>query len=811
MPNQVNANGQTVLTSTGNTITTTASNVVQNVGSSAANVAAGTAGIIVGGAGNLAAGVVSTAVSAVAAPVIDVATKASQVAQLVQNPSLGGALALLGNGFPPYRNELDKFASYTYKITLGCLTNAEMNFPLSYRLVGPLIKIIKSGGTGGQKIPTIYETDGQVEFFIDDLVIDAFVAPNTRTRHSNANTMQFKVIEPYSMGQFIQNLKTAALVAGHPNYLEAPYLLSIEFIGYDDDGNVVEPFFSKRHIPIRINYANMQVTEQGTTYDVEAYAYNEGAMLDSVRTTQTDVDIRGRTVGEVLQSGAASLTSVLNETQIRQQEAGLINAADQYVISFPFSADIAEAAVEATTAATAAATAGSVTTQLYESLTGIRGGEIPADFQAKLSEIQGQSVSASASAVGELLRSQANNPATWNSIGQARIVNDFTDGGSMPFAEPTFVEQEETEGHIQRGRMVLSDDNRRVSFKSGSTIDEIIEEIIISSDYARQLTQNPPDAQGRVRWFRIETHVYNVSDIFSVANRGRTPKIFVYRVIPYRSDAARVEGSSPSIFNTLAKQANAVKAYNYMYTGQNDDIIDFNLEFNMAFITTLGATAGQMSADSKKQDGIVGSTDPNYTTNNNNVPSVTSEPIAETDFNDGPDTGRRGGGLKENVENAIARMYNDTLINTDSDLLNVELTIHGDPYYLTDAGLGNFIGISNPLHQAITLEGAMNPNNGDVDVILNFRTPIDYDGKDGFVKYPLGGFLPIAMFSGVYKVITVRNSFSKGQFTQTLSLARKPGQDLTLENIGAALVSAFNDTKSMIAGGLGIDEKEGDS
>jgi hypothetical protein len=809
LPSQVNTSGATVLTSTGQTITTTAANVVQSAGATAATVAGGTAGVIVGGAGSIASGLVSTAVSAVAAPVIDVVQKGSQVANLIQNPSLGGALALLGQGFPPYRNELDRFASYNYVITLGCLTNMEMNFPLSYRLLGPAIKLIRSGGTGGMKIPTIYETDGQVEFFIDDLNIDAFVAPNTRTRHSNANTMTFKVIEPYSMGQFIQNLKTAALVAGHPNYLQAPYLLSIEFIGYDDEGNIVEPFFSQRHIPIRINYANMRVGEQGTEYDVEAYAYNEAAMLDNVRTTQTDVDIRGRTVGEVLQSGASSLTSVLNEMQLRQQQAGQISTADQYIITFPMSSSIGEAAAGTAAAAGATSGTGSVTQQLYESLTGITGGDIPADFQAKIDEIRG--AGPSATALGEMLRAQANSSATWNAIGKSAIVNDFTDGGKMPFAEPTFVEQEETSGHIQRGRMVLSDDNRRVTFKSGSTIDEIIEEIIVSSDYARRLTQTPPDAEGKVMWFRIETHVYNVSDLFSIGSRGRTPRVYVYRVVPYRTDGSRLAGSSPNVFNTLLKQSQAVKAYNYLYTGQNKDIIDFNLEFNMAFLTTLGADAGQMSQDSKKQEGVAASEDPIYRTATG--ASTPGEAKAETDFNEGPSTGKRGGGFKETVENAIARMYNDTLINTDSDLLNVELTIHGDPYYLTDAGIGNFIGISNPLHSAITLEGAMNPNNGDVDVILNFRTPIDYDGEDGFVKYPLGGFLPIAMFSGVYKVITVKNNFSKGLFTQTLSLARKPGQDLTLESISSSIVSAFNEGKAFVEGTIAniLDETEGNT
>ena len=64
----------------------------------------------------------------------------------LMNPSLAGAAALYGKDIPPFRNELNQFASYSPVFTLGCLTNIELNFPLSYRILGPAVKIIRSGG-----------------------------------------------------------------------------------------------------------------------------------------------------------------------------------------------------------------------------------------------------------------------------------------------------------------------------------------------------------------------------------------------------------------------------------------------------------------------------------------------------------------------------------------------------------------------------------------------------------------------------------------------------------------------------------------
>lgn len=802
--------GNTVLTPSGNTITTTVSNAVQSSIATSGNIALGTANVVVGGIGGAVVGVAGAVVGAAVAPIINTARQVNQVVELIQNPSLGGALALLGRGFPPFQNELDQFASYSYIFTLSCLTNLELNFPLSYRTVGPLVQIIRSGGTGGKKIPTIYETDGVVEFFIDDVSIDAVIAPNHKTGHSNAVLLNFKVIEPYSMGQFLQNLRTAALVTGHLNYIEAPFLLSVEFIGYDDQGNIKAPFFSKRHIPIKIIKADMNVTEAGAVYDVEAVPYNEIALTNTNREAKTDVDIRGTTVGEILQSGPNSLTSVLNETMIQLQQKGQVNVADQYVISFP-KGDFISSAIGGVSSATSAVTApGNGLAQLYEALTGVKGGNIPPEFQKKLQELKG--VSVTRSALGEAVRAEANLQASWNDIGSSKIVKSFLDGGKMPFAEPSLVEMQDNRGQINRSAMQVSDENRKFTFKSGSTIEEMIEEIILSSDYARKFVDKPADLKGNITWFRIETHVYNVTDWPTVGQIGRSPRIYVYRVIPYKVDSSKVEGPKPNMLKSLIKQSNALKAYNYIYTGQNKDIINFDLNFDLSFFTNISTTRGQMQADSKKPGGMAaGTPDPSYKTPGALLPSAApAEGSAGVNNATGPNTGKKGGGGKEHVENSIARMFNDAILNSDADLINVKLTIHGDPYYIIDAGLGNYLGIENPINQSITLEGSLNPRKGEVDVILNFRTPIDYDGEDGFVKYPLGGFLPIGMFSGVYQVILVTNKFSKGQFTQELDLVRKKGQNLTLEGLASAAVDLFNDARTYVSGTKlnQIDEKD---
>jgi len=808
MAEQLNELLQPVVTPSGNTITTTASNAVKSAGSAALN----TGNVIVGEVGGAVGGIVAGAIGEAVAPVIDVAQKTKQVVDLIQNPSLGGALSLLGRGFPPYRNELNQFASYNYIFTLGALTNLELNFPLSYRTVGPLLKIIKSGGTGGNKVPSIYEVDGMVEFFIEDVEIKNHLAPNPGTRLSNATSIDFKVIEPYSMGQFFHNLRTAALVAGHPNYLQAPFLLSIEFIGYDDEGNVKEPFFSKRHIPIKLVKSDMDVTESGAVYSVKAVPYNETALIDQVDAVTTDVQLKGRTVAELLQTGAESLASKINTLQSEQVSADQKPAEDFYIISFPNQSIIGSlSGPPIGNTATISAGATDQFQKLWESIRGSDAGEIPADLQEKLAELPGAQV------LGSPLADQLKQTAAIdiNAIGNSEMNLYGTQTAVAPgFQDAAFVENEDAPGTFTRGNITVGEDLETFTFKNATKITDIIEEVVLASNWGRDAIQQKADKTGDYEWFRIHTHVYNSSSLFGGLVTGQSPKIYVYRVVPYRVPATVFSApTSSSIWDKLGQQSNALKAYNYIYTGENSEIINFDLHFNQSFYTGAQATRAQRNL-SQILGGQNSSSTPETqtatTTDTGSANGVTmgqetgSGVARDNPQNQSPQLA--GGGGNRDTASSVASQWNETLIHSRNDMITVDLEINGDPYWLIDAGLGNWLGIPNPVNQGITIEGSCNPINNMVTTILNFRTPIDYNGKDGFVKYPLGGFLPIAMFSGVYKVIYVTNNFKNGKFTQTLQLARLRNHDLSPQAIGNAILSAIGGSSVGQAFGLGSEK-----
>lgn len=68
----------------------------------------------------------------------------------------------------------------------------------------------------------------------------------------------------------------------------------------------------------------------------------------------------------------------------------------------------------------------------------------------------------------------------------------------------------------------------------------------------------------------------------------------------------------------------------------------------------------------------------------------------------------------------------------------------------------------------------MNYQSGEVDILVNFKTPVDYNPDTGFMDF--GTTVNVDGFSGLYQVLGVKNSFVKGKFTQVLDLVRRANQ-----------------------------------
>ncbi len=792
--------------------------------------------------------------AALAGPIADVKGAVNDLSAALANPTaaignalsdalggaIGGALGGLMGGVGaagPQKNPLSKFSSYNNIFTFGAIKRESFNDPDStYRLTGPDVIVLQSGGSGNRQVRTQLEKAAGItgEYFIDDVEIKCLVAPGSKTKQTNATNISFNVMEPYSMGLFLQTLHIAAAQAGYTNYLECVYLLQVDFIGYDDNGRSFKDSSSKRMFPLKLSNVTFDVSEGGSNYEVTAIPYHEIALSDEIQQTQVAVDIKGTTIVDFLQTGPESLSTILNTREQEQVKAGNKKIADEYVIMFPNELTSASAAGAGKTEDTNGATTQSETSEagavseekkqeLFEQLSGIEGGEVPADFDAEISKILG--IVVKRSQIGESIREAAEKEENVNIIGKSKVAKSYLDEGKQMFGKPAFTEdKDKAPGVFQRGNIKISDEGRRINFASGTKIQTIIEEVLLLSDYARKFVTEQPDSNGMKTWFRIETDVFLIPGNDNVAQTGEGAKVFVYKVVPYKTHVARITSptTAPPGYVNLRKQA--ARQYDYMYTGQNDDIINFDIDINVAFFQALSGDMGQLGKTQKTQgsNSLTAALEtPVHGSSDGDKKNSSSAGISSAKSVPKTNTGESGSGVSGHPENQIARSFNDAIVNSEVDLVTIEFEIWGDPYYIADSGMGNY-GAKNAGGINITSDGTMDYQSSEVDIIVNFRTPVD-TRDPGYMKFPAGGSKAVGAFSGLYQVTEVTNSWSANKFSQKLKTIRRRNQpedtgiaplDIAIESViekgidaiisplASAPVAAFNGLQDDIQGAV---------
>ena len=687
-----------------------------------------------------------------------------------------------GNRLP---NELENFASFNTIFTLGALSADECNDPENtYRKKGIAENVIlRSGGGNAKNVNTAYEQDGSIEYFIDDVEIESLISTSGKTGAATGTAINFTVHEPYSMGLFLQTVQLAAIKAGYTNYLEAPYLLTIEFAGWDQNGNNYTAQKSKRHIPLMFINMEFNVSQGGSVYTIEAVPYNEIALSDEIQTIKTETSFTGTTVAEMLNNGVESLATIINGRLQDQKEKGEIKSNDYYIINFP---------KDRKTNAKAVRTQLQGILKQDRPITEIREGEgkdpdfIDEEYaqQVETTFGDGARVNSIAEALETITLSEP------NEIGTSTILKDSFAQGDHPFGLARFSHQsteagESTNIFKRNGNegveLNLSSTARQFKFPSGYKIQKIIEEVVLTSDYGRKISEALADENGMVNWFKIETQVFVVPDSAQTAQTGTNPKIYVYSVVPFKIAKEKIVLPTQGVAGQEQRKNVVNKVYDYIYTGNNRDIINFDIEFKTAFYSSVQADKGQLDASARadasksaiaedEQGLALASGDAATATAGKGEAQKTIRENITNYINS------KGGAGFQEIQTGIARQYHGALVNSQADMIMSQLTIWGDPYFIPDSGMGNYNAAEGE-NINITEDGSVDYQRSEVDIIVNFRTPVDYRQNTPFMEFPQET-IAVKAFSGLYQVITVINKFSKNQFTQELELVRRNNQEL---------------------------------
>ena len=338
-------------------------------------------------------------------------------------------------------NPLRNHNSYNYIITLGVLSAEEYNNPNSYRSGSGGFKkiILKSGGGSLDKRYQVFDEtggDGSVsehaEYYIDDIDLEAVIAPNPNTGVAMGTNLSFTVTEPFSMGNFVEAIIGIARETGYQNYLDAPFCLKFDFVGWNEGGQNAANFLQRPiFIPIKFTMIDFAVSGTGSVYSVTAVPMSESGLSDNISKIKTPIKATGTLVHEVLETSVSSVTGGMNAQIEALEESEAISGYDRYVITFP---KTRRSLVEALGANVIEESA--FTTTVEEAIAQQKGSTQPLDgstYQAdKLNNV---SVSP-ANSTYAVLKTYAEDEDQMNEIGLSPINTNTNVGGSQQEAEP---------------------------------------------------------------------------------------------------------------------------------------------------------------------------------------------------------------------------------------------------------------------------------------------------------------------------------------------------------------------------------------
>lgn len=616
-------------------------------------------------------------------------------------------------------NPLSRFSSYTYQLTLYMITPDAYNaFILSGRKninamqesavngnagKGGAFIVAQSGGLG----TTIPRAPGfKYDYYIDDLKIKSAISGKSTGTASNAIKFSFSIYEPYGFS-FITKLKLAQDElnklstlpggSGQENPSRQFFVLGIRFQGYDKDGDIADSskYFSQdtynnspnrsgvyeRFYDIAITQMKFKINGAATTYNIDAVTTSRNVALSVARGV---VDTSAPiTASTVGEAISGSGTGVMGLFKILNDNQEKMKAAGR--LEKPMVYKIAF---------------------LGDDAKAIRDASLLSDADRDKRKWPG-STALNKQGVNEATANEGANPTKRvftvaddtpipQAISKIISLSDFLEGALKVIQKSEFEFNEETKSP----------------------------DVIIKKD--------PPP----IKW-------YNLSTELKCLGYDNIVKDYAYE-ITYIVQVYDTP-SMPSPYVNAPKYYGPYKKYNYWFTGQNSEILNYEQSMDNTFFNV-----------AMNPDG-----DPNASSGSISIPTYPNKK-GEGDKQD-----RKGAGPAA-TDSITTSLY------SPGDWATAKITILGDPDYLMRDTPD---GITVAYNQYYGSDGfTINPNGGQVFIEINFNEAVDYDNDTGtmsinnqiyFWSYPkaLQGKV-----QGVnYMVREVDSTFSKGKFTQVLT------------------------------------------
>jgi len=634
----------------------------------------------------------------------------------------------------PRRNELNNYSSYTYNIALYMLTPKEyikmMKNPKDAQSANKFL-IARSGGIGAGEKPEAKHFD--VDFFIDNLQLTNMgMSPNTQTSNTNAVEISFELNEPNGV-TLLERLQAQAKLSleAEQSYIHAPYLLEITFKGYDDLGEPHSGDIKPKYIPIKIGSIKFSITNSGAVYRIKGFPFHQNVLSNIHSTIPINIQIKAGTVKDIFGHKA---TAQVGKEVIRENPLGDMDMTRTFTTTMEFK----EEKVSLTAA-------------------------INSFFKRRTKEsTQKDKFGKESIVAAEAIRADVWEFDMAPGIGNAKIQSDRFDALNTSGRTKKVYEQYSAS---LRGQVRLDKKKQLFRVNSGTNLIQLMNAIIVGSDYidknlldeveAAKVSKEPQGKQ--LQWFKIVPEIIDVVGWDSKA--GRYKWHIKWTVVTngiFYNDYAWAAQTKP-------KGKGVHKIYDYIFSGQNSEVLSFKLNLDAGYYNAITLGTGIPNAASDK-----GATDL--------VPGTNI--VAQNAKTSG--TGGTGTVTKRRSQDLMTNIMHD-----GTDLMMADLDIIGDPAYLPvgDAlfqSVGNRGAIWN---KPFLPDGTINYDLTPTYIQVNLKTPTDYNELTGFADPNQQHKYSSSQFSGVYQILKTKSTFSGGVFTQNLSGFRTKMQPIG-DNVG---------------------------
>lgn len=540
------------------------------------------------------------------------------------------------------------------------------------------------------------------DFYLDDIQLQSYIAGTTTGGPQNSFEMNFTVTEPMGL-TFLERLNNASVTHAKEvlkienfNPVNQIYLAVIRFYGYDENGNQVlngkfddgsDPnSYIEKWIPFMMKRVSFAIESSKVVYSCECVCPQTQVGQGQIHgTIPSNLGLQGATLKDILDG-----TDKANNTggTVTQGLMAALNAQQEQLRKDEKYDFANKYAIE------------------FEPGEGLD--------TAEMGAFRTSQVARSGTAAG-----MSTGAATQAGTGTAKAISKV----------------------------------HTLSTNAGMKITKFIDLAIRSSDYMSKQykkvndankdksTEHRPTASNKpLNWFKVRPRV-KVIDFDHKRQAWAYEITYVVTVYP----VASVETND----FTSERCFKPHKEYDFWFTGNNTEVLEFKQDFNSFYFTTF---------DAKHKE------------NPKLNPSVQTNIRAQRTFRPVSSEAQTGENLTdEQAANAASILY------APQDIANCEIDILGDPDWLAQSELF-YAANANP-GEAVLNDGSINYDKSEVYFTVNFNTVVDYDLDTGLadvtqknVTENLDGSHPggVSQYAFIYRANTITSQLAKGKFTQKL-------------------------------------------